>query len=153
SRPTVGGSVGFGVRAFGTLLDDDQHGADLGLLALLDVDALDDAGRTGRHLDDRLVGLEFDKRLVLVDPVTLFDQHANNGAGLDALPYVGKFYFGRHETSLSIRTVSAFMLEPQSRYGSAFSGSIPSASRASRTTFASSRPSCASACRVASTMC
>src|SRR5690606_6850385 len=85
SSPVASGRVA-GISA---LVDDYEHRTDLGFVALLDVDAGDDAGGTGGHLDYGLIGLQLHQWLVLVDAVALFDQHTDDGSGLDALAYVG----------------------------------------------------------------
>src|SRR5690606_27293179 len=78
------------------LLHPDQHRADRGLVALGDVHLLDDARHGRGDLDDGLVGLELDERLVLLDLVAGLDQHADDGAGLDPLADFGKPYLGGH---------------------------------------------------------
>ena len=73
----------------GAVVDGEDHRADLHLVALLDLDLFDDAGHRRRHFDCRLVGLELQDRLVLLDRVADVDEHARDVAAGDVLPQFG----------------------------------------------------------------
>jgi len=63
--------------------------ADVDNVAFLDADFLHRAGYVTRHLDNRLLGFEFDYGLVFLDPVADVHQHFGDGAGGDVLAKFG----------------------------------------------------------------
>ena len=79
-----------------------DDGADLDLVALLDLDLLDDAGDRRGHFDRRLVGLELEHRLIARDRVADLDQHAGDVAAGDVLAQFGNFEF-RHSCPPRVR--------------------------------------------------
>ena len=76
-----------------------DHGADLDLVALLDLDLLDDARHRRGHFDRGLVGLEFQDRLIARDRVADVDEHAGHVAAGDVLSQFGNFEFGHPSRS------------------------------------------------------
>ena len=77
-------------RAF---VDRQDDGADLDLVALLDANFLDRAGDRRRHLDGRLVGLEFQDRLIAGDGVAHLDHHVHHVAAGDVFAKLRDFEF------------------------------------------------------------
>ncbi len=143
-----------------------QHDlADLDLLALLDLDFLDDARNARRNFDRRLVGLELENGLILLQLIARLHHDANHVACDDVLAK-----FGNYEVSHGVRprrglkpsrSAAAYCLLPTAcpAYvdcyavaGFAFSALIPRSAIAFCTTFASSLPSRMSADSVATTM-
>ena len=70
--------------------DRHEHGADRDDLTLADEDARDDAGGRRRDLDDRLVGLDLDERVILADLLPLRNEPACDLALRQALAEVGQ---------------------------------------------------------------
>ena len=70
-----------------------DHRADLDLVALLDLDFLDDAGNRGGHFDRGLVGLELEDRLIVRDRVADLHEHAGHVALRDVFTQLGNFEF------------------------------------------------------------
>ena len=69
-----------------------QHDlADLHLLARLDPDLLDDARDARRHFDGRLVGLELENGLIVLQLIARLHHDANHVAGGDVLAKFGKY--------------------------------------------------------------
>ena len=69
-----------------------QHDrADLDLVALLDLDFLDDAGHRRGHLDGGLVGLELEDRLLARDRVADVHEHFGHVAAGDVFAQLGDF--------------------------------------------------------------
>ena len=78
------GSGGWPERG-AALVHGQHHLPDLHLVARLDLEFLDDAGDAGGHLDRRLVGLELEDRLVLLQRVARLHQQAHDVAAGDTL--------------------------------------------------------------------
>jgi hypothetical protein len=70
--------------------------ADLHLVALLDLDLLHRARHVRRHLDGRLVGLELEHRLILLERIARVDHDADDVTGGDVLAEFRNLEFGRH---------------------------------------------------------
>src|SRR5581483_2603310 len=89
--------------------------ADLHLLAGLHLDVLHLAGDRRGHFDGRLVGLELEDRLILLQRVARFDEHAQHVAGRDVLAEFGEIEVGGH-VSLSLwkRTADTKDTAPES---------------------------------------
>ncbi len=73
----------------GGLVHRQHHLPDLHLVARLDLEFLDDAGDAGGHFDRRLVGLELEDGLVLLQGVARLHQHAHDVAAGDILTKFG----------------------------------------------------------------
>src|SRR5699024_5831563 len=74
------GVVGAGALGPGAVADDDEIGADLGVLVLLDQDLLDGPRDGGRDLGVDLVGRDLEQRLVDLDGVADALEPAGDGA-------------------------------------------------------------------------
>jgi hypothetical protein len=79
------------ITADGGVVHGEDHGADLDLVAFLDVDFLDRARDSGRHLDGGLVGLQFQHWLIAGDRVARIDHHTHDVAAGDVLAQFGHF--------------------------------------------------------------
>jgi hypothetical protein len=73
-----------------------DHLADLGLGAFLDVNDLNHAGHTGGDFDGGFAGFHFDDGLVRFDGVADLDQDAHHIAGVHIFAQRGKFEFSCH---------------------------------------------------------
>src|SRR5207302_6965506 len=95
----------------------DEHRADRNNLALADEDARDASRRGRRNLDRRLVGLQFDERLVLRHLVALGNEPARDLALGQPLAEVRQLELERHRYSAT-RATAARMRSTDGRYAS-----------------------------------